>query len=215
MRGNLEVTMDTKKSFTVYKHTSPEGKSYVGCTSRRPTRRWDNGNGYKYRHAEFYSDIEKFGWDNFTHEIIASGLTEEEGYTLETECIKKYNTTDSNYGYNKSIGGKGVPGCYWSEERKRNRSISISGERNPMYGKPCEEERRRKISNAHIGMRHSAESIEKMRRVHSKRIMCIETGVVYSSVLEAAAAIGAHPQNISAVCCGKQKTCRGYHWMYV
>lgn len=207
--------MKERKSYSVYKHTSPEGKSYIGCTSQRPTRRWDNGNGYKYRHKDFYRDIERFGWDSFSHEIIASGLTEDEGYALEESYIQKYNTTDPDHGYNKSTGGKGPYGCICSEELRRKRSAAVSGERNPMYGKPCVGERRRKISEAHMGMRHTAESIEKMRRAHSKRVLCVDTGKIYTSVLEAADAVGAHPQNISAVCCGKQKTCCGYRWEYV
>lgn len=207
--------MESGKKHSVYKHTSPEGKIYIGCTSQKLTRRWDNGNGYKYSHKEFYSDIQKFGWNNFLHEIIASGLSEEAGYLLEAEYIKKYNTTNPEYGYNKSTGGKGSMGCFWSEERRRQRSDAVKGDKNPMYGKPCDGERRRKISEAHMGMRHSEESIEKMRRVHSKRVICIDTGVIYSSVLEAAANVGAKPQNISAVCCGKQKTCSGYRWKYV
>ena len=207
--------MDDNKRYSVYKHTSPEGKSYIGCTSQRPTRRWDNGNGYKHRHKDFYKDIEKFGWDNFSHEIIASGLTKDEGYSLEESCIRKYNTTDPDCGYNKSTGGRGPYGCICSDKLRRKRSAAVSGERNPMYGKPCDEERRRKISEAHIGMRHTAESIEKMRRVHSKRVLCVDTGEIYSSVLEAAAAVGAHAQNISAVCCGKQRTCCGCTWEYV
>lgn len=207
--------MKNKTNYSVYKHTSPEGKSYVGCTSRRPERRWDNGNGYKYRHKEFYHDIKKFGWENFEHEIVASGLSEHEGFMLERELIGKYNTTDPKYGYNKAVGGKGPVGCVHDAEFRRKRSEATSGCNNPMCGKPCEDERRRKISEAHKGLRHTEESIEKMRKVHSKRILCVETGEIYPSVLEAAKTIGAHPQSISAVCCGKQKTCRGYSWMYI
>jgi group I intron endonuclease len=207
--------MKNEIKYSVYKHTSPDGKIYIGCTSQRPERRWDNGNGYKHNHKTFFHDIEKIGWDNFTHEIVASDLSESEGFALETELIRKYNTVNPKYGYNKSIGGKGPVGCVHDEEFRRKRSEATRGVNNPMYGKPCEGERRRKISEAHKGMRHTPESIEKMRIVHSKRIMCVETGEVYSSVLEAASAIGAHPQNISAVCCGKQKTCRGYRWLYI
>lgn len=29
-----------ERKYTVYKHTSPEGKVYVGCTSTSPKRRW-------------------------------------------------------------------------------------------------------------------------------------------------------------------------------
>jgi group I intron endonuclease len=204
-----------KTNYSVYKHTSPEGKIYIGCTGRRPERRWDNGNGYKHNHRDFYHDIQKFGWNNFTHDIVASGLSEEEGYTLEINLIREHNATDPKYGYNKSTGGKGAAGCFRDEETRRKRSLATSGSKNPMYGKPCSEERRRKISEAHKGMRHTKESIEKMRRVHSKQVLCVETGITYPSVLEAAKAIDAIPQNISAVCCGKQKTCRGYTWVYV
>lgn len=33
--------------YTVYKHTTPSGKVYVGITKQKPEQRWDNGNGYK------------------------------------------------------------------------------------------------------------------------------------------------------------------------
>lgn len=156
------MKVDTK--YSVYKHTSPEGKIYIGCTSRRPTRRWDNGNGYKHGHGEFYNDIKKFGWDNFTHEVIASGLSEDEGYSLEIDLIRRYDTTDPAHGYNKSIGGRGPFGCVRDDEFRRKRSAATSGTNNPMYGKPCTEERRQKISEAHKGLHHTEESIEKIER---------------------------------------------------
>ena len=33
--------------WTVYIHISPNGKYYVGQTCKKPTSRWENGNGYK------------------------------------------------------------------------------------------------------------------------------------------------------------------------
>lgn len=39
--------MDKSKKFIVYKHTSPNGKIYIGITSQVPNHRWRNGNGYK------------------------------------------------------------------------------------------------------------------------------------------------------------------------
>lgn len=32
--------------WSVYKHTSPSGKVYIGITSRDPTKRWANRWGY-------------------------------------------------------------------------------------------------------------------------------------------------------------------------
>lgn len=33
--------------YTVYKHTTPSGKVYIGITKQKPWQRWNNGNGYK------------------------------------------------------------------------------------------------------------------------------------------------------------------------
>lgn len=34
-------------NYTVYKHTSPVDKVYIGITVMNPVRRWANGLGYK------------------------------------------------------------------------------------------------------------------------------------------------------------------------
>ncbi len=61
-----------KKTWTVYMHTSPNNRVYVGITSKKPTRRWDNGNGYSYN-PYFSNAIKKYGWENFKHEILSYG----------------------------------------------------------------------------------------------------------------------------------------------
>lgn len=45
----------------------------------------------------------------------------------------------------------------------------------------------------------------------SKKVLCVETGVIYHSTNAAAAALGCKQPNISATCNGRQKTCGGYH----
>ena len=57
-----------KKIFTVYKHTTPNNKLYIGITSRRPQTRWANGFGYR-NNEYFFNAISKYGWDNIKHEI--------------------------------------------------------------------------------------------------------------------------------------------------
>lgn len=159
--------MDDRK-YTVYKLTSPEGKVYIGCTSLKPEYRWNCGRQY-IDNKEMTSDIEMYGWDNFDHEIVASGLNEEDAYHMEQELILRYNSTNRNYGYNKSIGGKArTLGCHYTEETKRKigdshrgvhhteetkRKISEShrGEKHPMYGKHLSEETRRKIGETQRG----------------------------------------------------------------
>lgn len=72
--------------WTVYKHTLPDGKVYIGITSLSPTERWDNGLGYKDQHR-FFKHIVKYGWDNIKHEIIVNGISEQTARLLEKELI--------------------------------------------------------------------------------------------------------------------------------
>ena len=50
----------------------------------------------------FWNAIQKYGWDNFQHEIIASGLTSEEAGHMEQLLIKELNLANKDYGYNQS-----------------------------------------------------------------------------------------------------------------
>lgn len=48
-----------------------------------------------------------------------------------------------------------------------------------------------------------------------KPVRCIETGIVYDSVIDAANAMGVNKMGIYAVCNGYQKSSHGYHWEHV
>lgn len=92
-------------SYCVYKHTSPSGKVYIGITMKNPLKRWANGLGY-CRQSYFFNAILKYGWDNFTHEILYTGLTKEEACQKEIELIALYRSNQRKYGYNISSGGE-------------------------------------------------------------------------------------------------------------
>lgn len=49
----------------------------------------------------------------------------------------------------------------------------------------------------------------------SKQVMCIETGVVYSSTMEVERQLGYFQTYIASVCNGKNKTAYKFHWCYV
>ena len=48
-----------------------------------------------------------------------------------------------------------------------------------------------------------------------KKIKCVETGIIYNSVEEAAKEYNITGNAISACARGDNKTCMGYHWAYV
>lgn len=84
-------------SYLVYKHTTPNGKVYIGITNRTPEERWKKGKGYQ-NNKHFHSAIEKYGWDNIVHEIIAEDITAEAAWQMEQKLISKYKSDDRKYG---------------------------------------------------------------------------------------------------------------------
>lgn len=99
----------------LYKHTISKeitkysfDKHYIGITSREnPNDRWKDGFGY-YGQI-FYSAIKKYGWDNFTHEILKENMSLSEALIAEQEAIKEYDSLVGHKGYNLSPGGDYVP----------------------------------------------------------------------------------------------------------
>lgn len=105
----------------VYIHTVPKeiskykyDKYYIGITSQNPPDlRWDGGWGYVDQ--LFYKAIKKYGWDNIKHEILYSGLTQDEAIAKEKELIIQYDSLWGRHGYNVSPGGIENWNCGFSE----------------------------------------------------------------------------------------------------
>lgn len=92
-------------SFCVYAHINKtDGKRYIGITSQRPAARWHKGSNY-VGNEYFSRAIQKYGWDNFDHIILADGLDKETAEALERQYIREYDTCDRSKGYNILPGG--------------------------------------------------------------------------------------------------------------
>lgn len=105
------------KNHSVYRHTSPSGKVYVGITKLTFQQRWKkDGEGYK-RCKLFNRAIQKYGWNNIKHEIVLSNVSENEAYYAEKYLIRWYKM--HNLSYNLTDGGEGTTGCVMPEDAKR------------------------------------------------------------------------------------------------
>ena len=126
-----------QRDYCVYMHTSPVGKVYVGITHTKPQYRWNNGKGYNGNH--FKNAIQKYGWENFGHMILAKNLTSFEAYNLEIQLIKYYKSNNPKYGYNSSIGGdKSALGCRYTRgpfSQEHKKSLSKAWENRRLNGK--------------------------------------------------------------------------------
>lgn len=154
-----------ENNYVVYKHTSPSNKVYIGITCQEPEKRWNNGKGYPHN-KHFTIAIKKYGWENFTHEILFTNLTKEEACQKEIELIAYYKSNQFKFGYNQTTGGEG--GYLFSPEIHQKLSESKKGEKNPMYGKHYSEEEKRKMSERQKGKKmHSEEWKQQLSEVRT------------------------------------------------
>lgn len=98
-------------NYTVYIHTFPNNKHYVGLTKQDPLDRWGS-NGCGYHNQPVYEAICEFGWNSIAHTIIAKNLSYKEAQEKEIYWINKLNSIEN--GYNISNGG-GLGGNSWRE----------------------------------------------------------------------------------------------------
>lgn len=184
--------------FCVYMHINrANGKRYVGITRDNPLHRWANGKGYR-RNKHFYDAILRYGWDNFDHIILYTGLTESEACAKEQELIKEYGTQDKRLGYNLTNGGEFFR---HSEESKRLISENRKGK-----GR----------------VKRTAEQVERMKASHAGgakpiAVLCIETGESFNCINDAARAKNISKKQISACCRSipHYNTAGGLHWKYM
>lgn len=203
-------------SYKVYIHITPSNKVYIGLTKQEPKIRWSYGNKYKYN-KHFYSAIKKYGWKNIKHEVLFDNLSKEEACKLEQQLIKMYNSTNSKYGYNISIGGEAPYGVVFTEERKQKISKANKG-------RIFTEEHKSKLhqlwKKGHIpwnkGKITNQETINKIKKAKKQfDILCVETNIKYNSLRDAFKNTNINFHHIAEVCKGQRKTAGGYHWKYI
>ena len=216
--------------YTVYQHKNKiNGKVYIGITSQKPEQRWRNGEGYKSS-PHFYSAIQKYGWDNFEHNILFVELTKEQACLKEQELIKEFNSTNREYGYNSTSGGDIF---VMNEETKQKISQALIGNQNNL-GHSCSEEKKKKISEAQKGREFTEEHKQKLseaaknrhvpcseekkqilkEKSHKKSVYCEELDKIFESVQECGRQLGIPATNITKLCNGRGKTLKGYHLRY-
>ena len=228
----MSTTDINANNYTVYCHINMKNlKMYFGITKQKIKDRWGNGRGYDSC-TKFKNAIKKYGWESFEHLIIKENVSKEDACFMEKELIKKYHTQDSKRGYNINNGGitSEVPkGGHLSEEQKKKISTSKKGSIPWNKGVPMTEERYEKCKNSFFkkgsipwdaGKKLTDKQKEKLRnaeRKTSKKVICVDTGVIFKSICEAARAINRHPSTIADVCKGKHghKRAGGYCWKFV
>ena len=232
-----------QRNYCLYMHISPSRKKYIGITCRNPKKRWNYGKGY-IGNDYFMKAIEKYGWDNFDHIILCTGLTREEASMLEVKLIEAYDTTNRDKGYN--LDGGGFKNKKMSEESRRKIGDAHRGRfteaqweaakaRRGKKGHPHTEETKQRLREFHLGKKMSAEACAKMSEAHKgKRPSDANLEILrrsnmkpvkqydlegnfiqtYESIRDAAKQNGLSEACLGQCCRGKYKQSGGYKWEY-
>lgn len=199
----------------IYKVTClVNGKVYIGQTVDLKARIRSHFSTKQKYHFGFA--LQKYGKDNFLWEIVEECpkdmLDDREQY-----WIAFYNSNDSRYGYNLTIGGdNGDALVGWIRnhpEESKEFALNASKKATEYWDA------------------HPEERVAMMKRIQPlataatmKKVRCVENGLEFQSLSEAEkwSLSDENPvgkkcshQHISKVCNGLRHTCGGYHWEYV
>ena len=225
--------------YSVYKHTTPNGKVYIGITKQKPVKRWLHGEGYS-KQSYFYRAILKYGWDNIKHEVLFTELTREQAESKEVELIAYYKSNQRQYGYNIDRGGRvkrmsdetkekirkanlgkhhsketcaklsNLESERWKDDSYRQNQIEKRKGKEPWNkGKMTPDNVKQKLRDAKLGKYVGA------KHWSSKKVINLDTGEIYESIGCASKALGKiNGSKIVQACQGKKKTAHGYRWAY-
>ena len=135
------------------------GIYYIGWTSQTINKRWNEHCSYKENRSDtyFHRALRKYGKENFEWNVIQYFTSIEEAKQAEIFWIA-YLKECGIVLYNRTDGGDGVTGFTHSKETIQILSKSITGDKNPMYGKNHTNEAKQKISDALKGKSISNET---------------------------------------------------------
>jgi group I intron endonuclease len=189
--------------------------------------------GQNYKNKYFKSSILKYGWENFEHNILFERLSIEKAKEIEIALIKKYKTTNREFGYNISQGGDTGSGLYgenhplygihklgkdapnYGKKHSIESKLAMSeahkkliGELNPFYGKHHKEDTKNILRMAHLGKFTGSDN------PHAKSIINLDTGEIFGTLIECAKKYNLHSSNIVKVCKGERKSTGGFRFSY-
>lgn len=183
------------------------GKRYIG--QKQFINNWEIylGSGKILKKA-----IKKYGKDNFIRDIVDIAYNKEQLNQLEKEWIKNYKAVGEDMYYNIANGGNGGNGSLGIHKNvgMDNPQYGLKGELSVNWKRKFTEKHRKNLSLAMKnnppksmeGKHHSNDAKQKIREKHSKKVICINTGEIFKSMLEAEKEMRIDRHDISKCCRG-------------
>lgn len=152
---------------------------------------------------------------NFGYNRLKGGRSWSGTHSEKTKKkLSLLNTGPNNPNYGKKLNKEhknkiaaSNKGKKQSEETKKKLSLLNMGAKNPNYGKSKSHETKKKMSESQKGKKRN-------QIFFSKKVICLNNGIVYSSIREASFKLKLSKNHISRVCRGKIPSLKGYKFEY-
>jgi len=226
----------TAAFYSVYCFTNNiNNKKYIGITSD-VKRRFKQHKRMRSRAVVFCLAIKKYGFENFKFEILKENLTLKDAKLFEVQFIQELNSMVPN-GYNRTKGGdSSVKHTLESIEKikEKNRLYRLNNP-DPRKGKKHSEETKKLLSKLafertdrlkgdkhwNYGNKTSESTKQKMsisqtlgNNGFAKKVIDLNTNIVYSCISEAKQVYNISHSFISMVCSEKRKSDK-YNFKYL
>jgi group I intron endonuclease len=219
----------------IYKITNKITKEiYIGQTVNALKTRWSQHCAKSSNCPKLYNAINKYNPENFTIEIIDICNNIEELNKKEIYWISKLDAI--NKGYNLIPGGHTTRGYKHIEESRNKMSTYRKGKTyKQIYGQETAKKLIKKKSEQNSGKNNinygkvgklnhrygksmhedMLKILEKNREIQKKKVLCINTGVIYPSLRECSNALNIHQGNLWKVLNNKRKSTGGLNFQYL
>ncbi|MBE6037137.1 MAG: hypothetical protein E7223_05985 [Clostridiales bacterium] len=219
-------------------HVSPDGRRYIGQTSRKPVMRWQQGSRYT-QNKDFYDAIKFYGeenlitvfshyvlhrdgqtwiaWDKTIPQNITNIFTSVEADSHEKKWISIYETNIPSKGFNRTSGGNS-DFTYSDIVIKRNSAAKqgvYEGENNPFHGHRHSPSTIRTLSEyasqrtgVKNGMFWKKHSLETRKKISEANSKEIRAYSLSGSLIETFPSVRAAAAN------GRTPSSAGYVWKY-
>lgn len=222
LRGNYHINKHLQRSWNRYREENFEFSILLECEESQLNT------FEEYCIFELMTYDRRVGY-NKTYGGGGVKATEETKRKMSEAQKGKHFSEEHKRKLSEALKGEKSPnyGKHPTEETRRKQSEALKGkycgEKSCMYGKHLSEETRRKQSEALKGEKHpnyGKQLSEETRRKMSKPVVQIDPTTnkvinTYFGAGEAERQGGFHNSHISNCCKGKQKTHKGYKWMYL
>lgn len=230
--------------YLVYKYVFPNNKIYIGITSRTLEERWKSGYRHcpyvlnaikKYGKKNIsriilFEGLTKEEAEQKEIELIAQYKSNQKkyGYNIENggKCASSIAEQTKKQISNKLKGivrnqeFKNKISCAnkkrWIEKSNEEKEKEIERLKKINIGRtPWNKGKKGLQKHTEEWKKQASERMKKYNEKNMKKVLCVETNIIYNSLNEASRILNISQGNISMCLCGKRNIAGGYHWQYV